>query len=117
VALAKNDLKPLLYDQNSQIDDYELIAIVMHHGATVSSGHYTAYVRELDSNDVWYVCDDSSIMPVGATLKMVDGYNYEEDGYLLFYMKKTLVKHVLDEAIARKNLDNIAQALASLAQG
>lgn len=123
--LSKNDLKLLLGHHNTQIDDYELIAIVMHHGTTVSSGHYTAYIRELDGNDLWYLCDDSDIRKVGNQLKIVSGYDYQEDGYLFFYMSANTVANVKKQAqqksVARekalkeeRDLNMLGQALVSL---
>lgn len=35
--------------------DYDLVAVVMHHGDRVESGHYTSYQRR---GDTWYFCDD-----------------------------------------------------------
>lgn len=124
----QQSLKPLMDNQNSKIDEYELIAIVMHHGTTVSSGHYTSYVREVDGNDLWYLCDDSSIIEVGDQLKIVDDYDYQKEGYLFFYMRANVVAHIRKHAreqLAAKEkalkelraFDNLAQALSSLARG
>ena len=37
---------------------YDLLAVVIHHGATSHSGHYTAVVRD---DDNWLLCDDSTV--------------------------------------------------------
>ena len=42
---------------NSQVT-YDLDAVVVHHGATVHSGHYTAIVRE---DKKWLLCDDNQV--------------------------------------------------------
>ena len=78
---------------------YRLRSIVVHHGKTMSSGHYTAFVR-LDSPDSagpmadakgshsavqrngkesWVHCDDTHV----AAVAMSDVYN--QKAYLLFY--------------------------------
>lgn len=38
---------------------YFLFAVVNHHGVTLGSGHYTAYVRHYQ--DFWIKCDDGNV--------------------------------------------------------
>jgi ubiquitin carboxyl-terminal hydrolase 22/27/51 len=67
-------------------DFYELFTVVNHFG-TLSTGHYTCYIRHLDA---WYQCDDNFICK--ASLHQVLNSN----AYLLFYVrnreKGTVVK-------------------------
>ena len=44
--------------------DANLIALVLHHGATTDSGHYTSVVK---SADKWYICNDNSISITNLT--------------------------------------------------
>jgi ubiquitin carboxyl-terminal hydrolase 10 len=58
--------------------DYELIAVVHHHGRTPASGHYTADVRQPESR--WLRFDDAELSVVPLA-RVVD----DAKAYLLFY--------------------------------
>ena len=57
---------------------YELRGIINHLGASVTSGHYTAFVYR---NNAWYECDDARIQKL-ETLP-----NPSSNAYLLFYTR------------------------------
>ena len=58
--------------------DYELIATVSHHGKSISSGHYTADVRQPDR---WLRFDDGNVSEVSQQAVLTDR------PYLLFYQR------------------------------
>ncbi|BDA47004.1 probable ubiquitin carboxyl-terminal hydrolase 10 at C-terminar half [Coccomyxa sp. Obi] len=58
--------------------DYDLIAVVHHHGRTPASGHYTADVRQPDGK--WLRFDDADLSAVSLA-RVVD----DNKAYLLFY--------------------------------
>ncbi len=58
--------------------DYDLIAVVHHHGRTPAAGHYTADVRQPDGK--WLRFDDADLMSVPLA-RVVD----DNKAYLLFY--------------------------------
>lgn len=56
---------------------YALCGIVVHHGQSIRSGHYVAYVKA--ANDLWFEVDDESSTQVSeATVA-------KQQAYLLFY--------------------------------
>ena len=58
--------------------EYDLIATVSHHGRNMSSGHYTADVRQPDAK--WLRFDDTQVSVVPQA-RVLD----ERSAYLLFY--------------------------------
>jgi ubiquitin carboxyl-terminal hydrolase 36/42 len=47
---------------NAKIEhDYDLFGIVIHHGGSLHSGHYVAYIRDNVHSETWHYCDDSRI--------------------------------------------------------
>lgn len=58
--------------------EYELIAVVHHHGRTPAAGHYTADVRQPDTK--WLRFDDADLAAVPLA-RVVD----DNKAYLLFY--------------------------------
>lgn len=54
---------------------YEISAVACHHGDSIGSGHYTAFVKKPDG---WYHCDDSKVSPAQATDEKIrnNGYVY-----------------------------------------
>ena len=45
---------------------YDLYALIVHHGRSVSSGHYIAYVRA--PSGIWWLCDDTNLKQVQTAL-------------------------------------------------
>ena len=84
------DLKCIAKEAEANLDAlYELYAVVAHRG-THYCGHYTAYVREVDS---WYSADDTHIGlcswdDVKATYEAGSGLLYDEVAYMLMYRSK-----------------------------
>ena len=46
---------------------YELYGVIVHHGRSVGSGHYTSFIK--NSNDMWYEMDDDKVRSVGKYSK------------------------------------------------
>lgn len=61
---------------------HRLVAMINHHGSTMNSGHYTAFVRDVTSG-VWYLVDDSIV--TRASEQVSAG----TDAYVLLYEKQT----------------------------
>ncbi|CEM19681.1 unnamed protein product [Vitrella brassicaformis CCMP3155] len=51
--------------------EYELTAVIKHHGTTLSHGHYNAYVR---NDKEWYLFDDSVVKSVDK-YRVLEAYN------------------------------------------
>ncbi|KNC48565.1 ubiquitin carboxyl-terminal hydrolase [Thecamonas trahens ATCC 50062] len=56
---------------------YSLAGVVVHHGHTISSGHYVAYVRA--PNGSWFLCNDRSVKQVSIKTVLA------QQAYILFY--------------------------------
>lgn len=61
---------------------YELDAVIIHEGGSLSYGHYYAFVRL--PNKVWACCNDQSVSIVSEEVAL------RQEGYLLFYTKKSV---------------------------
>ena len=59
---------------------YDLCAVVVHHGQSLSHGHYTAFVRHLSGE--WYHIDDANVTLVGPAEVAA------AEAYLLFYERR-----------------------------
>ena len=57
----------------------ELIALVLHQGATKDSGHYTSVVK---SADKWYICNDNNI-----SITNLNDICMSKEVYMAFYHK------------------------------
>jgi len=64
---------------------YDLYAVVVHHGSSISHGHYTAYVRRGDG--AWFHIDDTRVTQ--TTEEEVSA----AEAYLLFYERRQSVHH------------------------
>ncbi|KAL0215779.1 hypothetical protein P9112_007963 [Eukaryota sp. TZLM1-RC] len=60
---------------------YELLGIVVHHGSSLSFGHYTSFVK--CGNGLWYHFDDEQVCQVSKQTVL-----NVENGYIAFYVKK-----------------------------
>lgn len=67
---------------NIQGNIYELYAYSLHHGQSMSGGHYTAKVKY---GDTWYMADDSSTRRLDAGAPANEDF---KDMYILFYKKQ-----------------------------
>lgn len=65
---------------------YDLAGVIVHHGATVGSGHYSAYVCESPGPDprraAWRHCNDSTVRSVSASTVA------NCQAYMLFYVAR-----------------------------
>ena len=50
-------------DSSRKIKQYVLVGIVIHHGETSNSGHYSALIRG-SANDRWVYCDDMRVVEI-----------------------------------------------------
>jgi hypothetical protein len=55
---------------------YELVAVLVHQGATCEAGHYLAYVK---NNGLWYKCNDSDVSVVDVSVVL------SQQAYILVY--------------------------------
>lgn len=65
---------------------YELRGVVMHHG-TADFGHYTSYIKDIDTNK-WFLYNDSFVSEVKEEEVLINGSGKEgkgSSGYILFY--------------------------------
>ena len=69
----------LKYSLNLHGQNYRLGGIIKHLGASVSSGHYIAYVLK---DDNWYSCNDSRVQKIESLPEQC------VDSYLLFFIKQ-----------------------------
>ncbi|OQV21968.1 putative Ubiquitin carboxyl-terminal hydrolase 33 [Hypsibius exemplaris] len=69
---------------------YELRSVISHAGSTLSSGHYTSYVKIGHHSDTptasnpppqWYICNDADVNPVSSSTIA------DSEVYMLFYVK------------------------------
>eukprot|EP01130_Rhizamoeba_saxonica_P011522 TRINITY_DN4788_c0_g1_i2.p1 TRINITY_DN4788_c0_g1~~TRINITY_DN4788_c0_g1_i2.p1 ORF type:complete len:458 (+),score=77.04 TRINITY_DN4788_c0_g1_i2:160-1374(+) len=76
----KIDVGPLISVENRVMDSYlyELVAIIVHYGNNLITGHYTSY-NKIDGE--WYLFDDDKITRVPKTIV------FKQNPYLLFYKK------------------------------
>jgi hypothetical protein len=82
---------------------YDLVAVIAHHGASLSSGHYTAYVRG-GGGDCWHHVDDSRVAVVSEEAVLAS------EAYVLFYEKRQEPAHAEHRA---RVIRSIQQAEAS----
>lgn len=90
--------------------EYDLVSVVAHHGASLTSGHYTAYVKASDER--WYHVDDIRVTLVSP--EQVQNC----DAYVLFYERRQLsesVAHRLQtiDAIRQYNRGGASDSLAT----
>ncbi|KAL3917604.1 MAG: hypothetical protein SGPRY_006343, partial [Prymnesium sp.] len=96
-------LKPFCTESVKGSAEYDLAAVVTHHGASLSSGHYTAYVCARTAKDsTWYHVDDSREVTAERVL--------QTEAYMLFYVRRMQPEH---KELASHTADAINHALAS----
>ncbi|KAK9866536.1 hypothetical protein WJX84_011697 [Apatococcus fuscideae] len=75
------DLAPYTSHPKGGSQMYNLYALIVHHGRSVSSGHYIAYVKA--PNGYWWLCDDTNLKQVSERVV------FQQQAFLLFYARKT----------------------------
>ena len=74
--------------------DYRLVGVIVHHGSSIHSGHYIAYVQA--ANSMWYEMDDSSVTQVSSNRVL------QQQAYILFYVRNTApVVSVKDDIVPK----------------
>ena len=71
---------------------YELCAALVHHGASLHSGHYTAIGK--DPNGDWYLFDDQVVQPASVTDVL------KAPAYILFYEKRRETERAMPFTLA-----------------
>lgn len=70
-------------DENKKyLVEYQLYGIICHHGESIESGHYTAFIK--DDNDNWFLCDDERISKEDI-IQIVK--KYARNMYVIVYKK------------------------------
>jgi len=86
---------------------YELFAVSNHYGS-LGGGHYTAYAKGRDTEDTWFLFDDSSVSTVRDPSSIVS-----TAAYVLFYRRKDIAwptfDPVLDPGQRQKEKEVVAQ--------
>lgn len=105
------DLKPFLTKRPSAPKDgtiYELYGIIMHHGSSLKSGHYTTYVKS--SNGTWLHVDDESV----TTISKKTVFKASSEAYVLFYSRIDNNAHKKEntpEIVASKTVQSPQKAI------
>ncbi|KAL1495283.1 hypothetical protein AB1Y20_017143 [Prymnesium parvum] len=99
------NLKPYCAKSVESSAEYDLCAVVTHHGAALSSGHYTAYVcsHAEPKEPKWYHVDDSRVQEVPAERVL------HTEAYMLFYTRRMHAGH---KAFAARTAMTINRSLA-----
>ncbi len=71
-----------VFSFNKNKEKYKLIAVAMHNGETIKSGHYTAYINV---NNKWYLTDDTREIPNEVHN---DEQLNQKDAMMLCYIKE-----------------------------
>ncbi|KAJ2964905.1 hypothetical protein NQZ79_g352 [Umbelopsis isabellina] len=73
------DIRPHVTDgqQKGVQGTYNLLAVLVHSGATTHSGHYVCYTKS--SNGLWYCMNDTSVQQVSSQTVL------NQKAYILFY--------------------------------
>lgn len=102
------DIRPFIIGSPKEGDyAYQLVSVTSHYG-TEFSGHYVAFVKNLaDTKQHWYRCDDRLISPKEFSNCSTE---INKEGYLLFYVRKSLVNFLRTHAEARaKHFQNLVK--------
>lgn len=87
VALPKDgivDMTPYISGENSEPYKYEITGYVVHHGANLSSGHYTANIK---IGDKFYACDDLGSRPYHKEISAGEFYG-NKNAYLVMLKRR-----------------------------
>ncbi|KAI2796749.1 Ubiquitin carboxyl-terminal hydrolase 42 [Blomia tropicalis] len=74
----KLNLRPYMSEKGPPVF-YKLISVLVHFGSSSNSGHYYCYVR--NSNNAWYLMDDSRVNQVSLNEVL------NQKAYVLFYTR------------------------------
>ncbi|EPX72176.1 ubiquitin carboxy terminal hydrolase Ubp6 [Schizosaccharomyces octosporus yFS286] len=70
---------------------YDLIGVLSHSGASASSGHYQAWIRNPDQHSEWFRFNDSRVSTVPAEkIESLDGGGEADSAYILLYQAKNI---------------------------
>lgn len=68
---------------------YQLMAVIMHHGTTLHTGHYTAYVRHSHISGIWFDADDDHVKQIKPNIcdaiKHAMDIRHDSTPYMLIY--------------------------------
>lgn len=77
--LEQLDMRPYLHKRcKDSVTQFDLTAVICHHGAGGGHGHYTAYALN-DRNNLWYEFDDQFVTKVDPQQVL------NSEAYVLFY--------------------------------
>lgn len=65
--------------------EYELTAMVMHAGTTITTGHFYAFVKARGSN--WMLASDETLTPFPGWSKVAESAQAKKDVYILAYRR------------------------------
>jgi ubiquitin C-terminal hydrolase len=90
------DISKYITNQDKNINTkYKLYSVIQHHGNDFQSGHYTATIRDVDTDNAkWYKYDDSTVTEVTNAENL---FKKDKEAYILFYAR---------EDIKNANIDN-----------
>ncbi|KAL0228189.1 hypothetical protein RCL1_004332 [Eukaryota sp. TZLM3-RCL] len=99
------NLRPYTCDAVADDDCvYSLSSVIVHHGSSLSFGHYTSFVKS--SNGLWYHYDDESVSSISEQKMLSRG-----DGYVALFVKQKSIlveKHDEDEEEAVEHPQSIS---------
>eukprot|EP00892_Ulva_mutabilis_P001959 jgi/Ulvmu1/11764/UM008_0178.1 len=76
------DLRKYMHATSPKGDHmYNLVSVIVHHGHSVSSGHYVAYVKS--ASGVWHLADDSRVGSVRPQQVL------RQQAYILLYTRRS----------------------------
>ena len=98
--------------------EYDLVSVIAHHGSSLTSGHYTAFVlcggsraaeggRGEHDGHQWYHCDDTRVTPVSAETVQAC------EAYVLCYERRQSRAHAHDRHRIVTAIEQHAVALAA----
>ena len=91
------DISNYITNQDENINTkYKLYSVIQHHGDDFQSGHYTATIRDIDTDNAnWYKYDDHE--KVTEVTDAENLFKKDKQAYILFYAR---------EDIKNANIDN-----------
>ena len=73
---------------------YKLHSVLVHTGATATTGHYYAYIRPSCAGELWLRCNDAAVETVGADVVFAEtsfggGVTTTDAAYMLMYVRES----------------------------